>query len=65
MLVIVEVRTLLLVVIPHYVRRMRRHPAHLGVRRWLLYRRGVGQEGHVGSGRDGAATEPGPGQAVD
>ena len=68
MLVIVdEVRTLLLVVIPHYVRRVRRYPAHLlGLCWWLmLYRRRVGQEGHVGSGRDGAAAKPGPGEAVD
>ena len=66
MLVVVEVRALFLVVIPHYVRRVRRHPAHgLAVRGWLLYRRRVvRQQGHVGPGGDGTATEPSTRQAV-
>ena len=66
---VVEVRTLLLVVIPHYVRRVRRHPPHLlAVWRWRLQWRlqwRLGQEGHVGAGGDGAATKACAWQAVD
>ena len=57
-LVIVEVRALLLVVVPHQLRGVWGHPAHV-----LLYR-GVGQEAHVGARWHGAAPKACTGQTV-
>ena len=59
MLVIVEVRALLLVVVPHQLRWVGGHPAHV-----LLYR-GVGQEAHVGARWHGAAPKARTWQTVD